>query len=324
MTSIGAKHWQHLSANIHSTDSSVKLSRASPAVAPVNTKPEPSLSVSQYLSKYSLWLEEHCPAKNTRRVYLSRVKHFLRFVCRLPCHTSGAVGNNTIQNEGDMSVFNTVHIDFKDPLFWKSVITDYMFSVKTDLKPASINAVLTALENFSRFHELRNAVRAEYFCPDELHVLKEEEQQRFLAATEQWESTKYKAIVLLFFFTGIKIGQCASLNSNDVELSSVPAKVILRRNRAVELILPQPATKALALWLKERKALEGASMEPALFINNLGKRMSTSGLDMIIRKTGVKANLYVTPRMLRHTFLQKSAKTPLLEPKASEMSDYST
>ena len=44
-------------------------------------------------------------------------------------------------------------------------------------------------------------------------------------------------------------------------------------------------------------------MEPALFLNPQGRRMSTAGLDQIVRKVGDACGLPVSAHRLRHTLL---------------------
>jgi integrase/recombinase XerC len=61
---------------------------------------------------------------------------------------------------------------------------------------------------------------------------------------------------------------------------------------------------AIQAWLQERdKGFDGKETDQALFINQQGCRMSTSALDLIVRKVGQDAGMELSAHVLCHTLL---------------------
>lgn len=83
-------------------------------------------------------------------------------------------------------------------------------------------------------------------------------------------------------YTGIRISECAALNLADVYAQGRKNRIIIRNGkggRHREVPLNGEACVAIQTWLQERaKKFDGKETAPALFINQQGRRMSTSAL----------------------------------------------
>lgn len=265
------------------TDSDKTSYKGANAGKPVETP----ASLSRYLDQYSLWLERTCPSPHTRRIYLSRVKQFLRVI-------------------SDPNLFPLSGLDIHEPNTWTVAINAYKLSVQQEVKPSTINAALNGIQNFVRFLKLGNAVRMQHVClPYQLKTLTIADQQRFITALRQSENAKHRAIGMLLFSTGIKVGQLTALDLHDISLKEDRGTLFLKQDGNLEIALSQPVVQALREWLGERKQL--AKNDRALFLNQRGKRLATSTIDPLIRKMGTQARLYVSPQVLRHTFLEKQS-----------------
>src|SRR5262249_12489924 len=138
-----------------------------------------------------------------------------------------------------------------------------------------------------------------------------EEKANLLAVLATYASPKERAVVLLFLSTGIRLSECAALNISDALLTTPSGEALLcvRKGSAYRnLPLDQVAQSALLAWLDERNRNKVQSTIPALFVNNLGRRMSNQGLDLIIRKIGLKAHFVLSAQVLRDTFLTELAR----------------
>lgn len=128
-----------------------------------------------------------------------------------------------------------------------------------------------------------------------------------------------RAILELFYASGLRLSELVGLDLEDVNLSGRVARVAGKGGK--ERIVPfnNSAAKAIKAYLKDRAgdaALQGprergrpatGSRQPAtdpLFLNYQGTRLSTRGVDRIVRKYAREAatRLGVSPHALRHSF----------------------
>lgn len=109
-------------------------------------------------------------------------------------------------------------------------------------------------------------------------------------------------------YTGIRISECAALNLEDVYGQGRRNRIIIRNGKGglyLEVPLNGEACETIQTWLQVRaKIYDGKETDPALFINQQGRRISTSALDLIICKVGQDAGVELSVHVLRHTLLK--------------------
>ncbi len=110
------------------------------------------------------------------------------------------------------------------------------------------------------------------------------------------------AIVRLLCATGIRVGELAALNSDDVLDHGTTLRVLGKGRRERLGFLGVPAdVSCLDRYVVVRPELNPASN--ALFLNNRGHRLTTEGvrraIHMLAQRAGVTSQ--ITPHMLRHT-----------------------
>jgi site-specific recombinase XerD len=206
---------------------------------------------------------------------------------------------------------------FRDPHACDYAVRDYKAFLKTTRKarPTSVNLSLAAIDHFYRFLGLgRPNVRREGLPQQAPRALDKEEQKRFLRAVERYPSARDRAIALLLFYTGLRVGECVTLNLDDVLLSARKGMVIVRSGKGGayrEVPLNSEARNALQVWLEERGRRIPSAREikekakTAFFLNRQGYRLSARSIDLLVRKLGHDAGLEaeISAHILRHTCL---------------------
>ncbi|MBZ0291819.1 MAG: tyrosine-type recombinase/integrase [Anaerolineae bacterium] len=241
------------------------------------------------LRKYTTWLKRQPLSDATRRSYRSRVGRFLEYLAE--------AGEDLVALFDSDRELEHVLKSYKRHL-----------KVKSKLSPATVNAHLTAIDHFIQYHGQEPPEVPREDLPQEApRALEKDEQKRFLRAVAGSRRSIDRAVNLLLLYTGIRIGECAALEVDDVFVVGRKRKVVVRSGKGDyyrEIPLNEEAAKAVQKWLKDREERFGqVAVEPALFLNPQGRRISTAALDLIVRKVGDACGLSVSAHRLRHTLL---------------------
>ncbi len=245
-------------------------------------------SLEQTLTAYDAWLEQQPLAAKTRVAYRLQVHQYGAYLVQRPPAADDPL---------------------RTPFARDYAVRDYKTYLKTErqAKPASVNLALAAIDHFHQFlGNDRLQVQRESLPTQAPRALKPEEQKAFLRAIERTSSVRDKAIAQLFFYTAIRLGECAALNLNDVRVSARRGVVIIRSGKGDtyrEVPLNAEVREALRTWLKERNKWFSQTSESAFFLNPKGKRLSARAIDLIIRHIGANAHLELSAHVLRHTCL---------------------
>lgn len=237
---------------------------------------------------YEGWLSRQPLSENTKRTYRVRVLQYLEYLSATPA-------------------------EYGDPLCDRHArdyaVRDYKTYMKTvrRAKPSSVNLSLAGIDNFYRFLGLgKPEARREELPGAAPRSLSSEEQKRFLRAVERCISPRDKAIAKILFYAGLRIGELAKLDVEDLAISARKGRVIVRSGKGDayrEVALNSEVREALDGWLQERRNEIGDGDEPALFVGRRGGRLSTRALDLVVRRLGEEANLEapLSAHALRHT-----------------------
>lgn len=114
-----------------------------------------------------------------------------------------------------------------------------------------------------------------------------------------------RAILEVFYATGMRISEIVSLNIWDIDLTSEEIKVLGKGGRERIVILGKKAQEALREYITTaRKELLKDKEEEALFLNKSGTRLTVRSIQRMVNKyikiLGIRKK--VTPHSLRHTF----------------------
>ncbi len=116
-----------------------------------------------------------------------------------------------------------------------------------------------------------------------------------------------KAILELFYATGIRVGEMAGLSIRSIDWSEKSLRVKGKGSRERIVPLGRYALMELAQYLeKSRHALASRSDEEtnALFLNRFGGRLTDRSIRRLVRKYGleVATTSNVSPHVIRHSF----------------------
>ncbi|GAA2428193.1 site-specific tyrosine recombinase XerD [Actinomadura vinacea] len=231
---------------------------------------------------------------DTVRVYASRVRQYLAWLAI-------ALADGTA--EGD---------PLTDPDASDRAARGYRTHLQTVLKrkPATINAHLTAVDDFYRRRGLGPAAAERAEIPPAAPRPLDEGDQLALLREADRAPLRDKAIAFTAFYAGTRISETTRLDTSDVRTSAGNGNLIVRagkNGRYREIPLHPKLRAVLEEWLRERADWKGADASPALFLNRRGGRLSARSAYTVLRAIAAAANLPIgrdgvfTPRVLRHT-----------------------
>jgi integrase/recombinase XerC len=113
-----------------------------------------------------------------------------------------------------------------------------------------------------------------------------------------------RAVMELLYAAGIRVSELAGLDTTDVNLGDGLLRVRGKGRKERVVLIGRPARRALKSYLREGRPRLAAGAEAALFLNRDGGRLSTRGVQGLVRKYALAAGLdqRIFPHLLRHTF----------------------
>lgn len=183
---------------------------------------------------------------------------------------------------------------------------------KKNYSPAALNRKIACLKSYFLFLEnegyiekspMKNvhSAKANKLLPkvltvkDVLHLLKAVDSE-----PNEKMRVRDRAILELFYASGIRIGEMVKLDIDSVDLESLTLKVTGKGNKQRIVLLNNASKKAIEDYLRQRPV----SHDAALFLNRFKKRLSIRGIENIFSKylkwAGI--NKSACPHTLRHSF----------------------
>ena len=136
--------------------------------------------------------------------------------------------------------------------------------------------------------------------------LREEEIRNALEAIVQDSAAgvRDRAILELFYGTGMRLSELVGLNIYDIDLASGTVRVYGKGRKERILPVGEKAGEAVKNYLLRRREFHPKNGNPALFLNSSGNRMSTRGVQLLVHKwlSRVSERKKLSPHVLRHTF----------------------
>jgi integrase/recombinase XerC len=231
---------------------------------------------------------------DTVRVYVSRVRQYLAWL-------AAALAEHSIEDD-----------PLTDPDARDRAARNYRTHLQTvaQRKPATINAHLTAVDDFYRRRGLGPAAAERADIPPAApRALDKYDLLRLLREADR-APLRDRAIAYTGFYAGTRISETTGLDTGDVHPSAHEGHLIVRygKNGTYREVPLHPKLRAvLEEWLHERAGWKGADTNPALFLNHRGGRLSARSAYTVLRTIADAADLPLgrdgifTPHVLRHT-----------------------
>ncbi len=220
----------------------------------------------------------------------------------------------------DWTQFATWYTDVNQERFTLARLTsmdvqDYLtWGQQQGLKATTLNRRLALLKQYAAWgmqagilsEEMRQRIksvpiqRKQQLAP---RSLTKQDARKLLREVKVRGNPRDEAILSLLLYTGLRVGELATLNTDDVVLSERKGVVHIRAEIAKggkerEVPVPKKAREAMQAYFHVRPTNHGE----ALFIGREGS-LSTEGVAAIVAKYAEWSRLErVTPHTLRHTF----------------------
>ncbi len=252
--------------------------------------------VQHYIQVFDMQMREKGINSQSRRVYCSRVRNFFSILQDLNFDTT--------------DFFRDQEIRDRACLCYRGAVREY-------LKPGSINGVISTMNLFLQNIGLSSEqFDREFYSVIPEKTLRPQEISRLLSTLDRLTNRQEQVIIILFLYTGIKIGQCAKLDLEDLSVRNDVISVRLRNSDQLdfnpsvgknrEATLPPALATLMYDWIKSREQAAGAGQ--ALLLNKARRRMSISSIDAIVRKIGWFSNLVISAEMLRRTYFKTQVR----------------
>ena len=116
-------------------------------------------------------------------------------------------------------------------------------------------------------------------------------------------SVRDKAIMELFYSSGLRLAELVGLNTNDLDWSDRTVRVLGKGRKERVVPVGRHAATAITHWLKERGTL-AAPGESALFVSVRGRRIGMRVVQKRVEAWAKRQGLgrHVHPHMFRHSF----------------------
>lgn len=259
---------------------------------PTRDQPK-AVDAGAVVDDYEAWLGRQPLAGRSRDAYLAQVRAFVVWLAGSE-HGGEALAEPNVRD-------------------W--AVRDYKRHVKTTRQwaPTSVNQALAAIDNFYRSLGVgRPEVAREELAQVAPRALADAEQRGFLRAVEGCPSARDRAIATVFFYTGLRLSELASLKMDDLSISARRGRLRVRSGKGDayrEVPLNSVCRNAVDQWTRARvdqlAALAAAddteAETTALWLSRSGRPMSGRATDLVIRRLAKDANLGLSAHTLRHT-----------------------
>lgn len=232
-------------------------------------------------------------SENTRKEYLSRIKHFIHFI-----KLNGINPNSYLEYKRYLGCVDTLSVSTRNK---------YLISAKI---------WIDGVNHQSRALPFKINTKVRGFKQSKLHKkdgLYDEDISKIVDYCSSLEPTiqnlRLKSILSLLIFQGLRQVEITRLNVTDINLKDKTAYVIGKGQDDRELIHLHPSTiKVLKEYLHTNRIREGALFRSGSNFSS-GSRLTTKSIREIIKKVLNELNIDGSTHGFRHFFITKLIKS---------------
>ncbi len=186
-------------------------------------------------------------------------------------------------------------------------------SHRRGLKGKSIQRLLSAIRSFFQFlikqrrcqHNPAIGISAPKI-PRQLPVTMDTDQldQLLSAPASDWIEVRDKAIVEVFYSSGLRLSELTGLNLADLDLRDGLVTVTGKGNKTRTIPLGRLAIEAIQAWLAVRGEQLRDPLDNAVFISKRGQRIHPRSVQARLQQMAAQQSMRrkLHPHMLRHSF----------------------
>lgn len=230
--------------------------------------------------------------ENTRKEYLTRIKHFIHFV-----KLHGLNFNTYLEYKRYLSTIDTLSISTKNKyLISAKIFIDGLNSLQR--LPFQINTNVRGFKQ-SKLH------KKDGLCDEDISKIVE-----YCSSLESTiQNLRLKSILSLLIFQGLRQVEITRLNVSDINLKDKTAFIIGKGQDDKELIYLHPSmVKALKTYLQKYRVRDGALFRSESNFSS-GSRLTTKSIREIIKKVLNELNIDGSTHGFRHFFITKLIKS---------------
>lgn len=200
------------------------------------------------------------------------------------------------------------NVDSSDVRFWIAQLYD------NGISPKSINRKLSSLKSFYKYLQKQDLIKVNPVqlvegpkIPKRLpSFVKEKEMDLLLenmAFGQGFEAVRDKAVLEMFYGTGIRLNELVKLSHNGVDLPSCIIKVTGKRNKQRIIPVNNKLRETLLTYIVEKNK-KGFNLAGSFFVTNSGEEVYEKLIYRIVKKhlAMVTTQTKKSPHVLRHTF----------------------
>lgn len=243
--------------------------------------------------------------------YLSKFLEWLKAQVQEAERQSSGANENSVTKQSGNRVLLPQAIDQEAVREYRLYVNRLKDRYGRELKAGTQNYHMLALRAFLRFLAFRGITS---LSPEKISVAKAGEREiTFLEGDEikkmlllpdetEVSGLRDKAILHLFFSTGLRVSELANLNASDINFERNEISVLGKGKKFRVVFLSEEA----ALVLNDHIANLCDSKNPSkpLFVSNQEKRLTVRSIERIVKKYAAAAGITkrVSPHTLRHSF----------------------
>lgn len=230
--------------------------------------------------------------ENTRKEYLTRIKHFIHFV-----KLHGINFNTYLEYKRYLSSIDTLSVSTKNKyLISAKIFIDGLNSLQR--LPFQINTKVRGFKQ-SKLH------KKDGLCDEDISKIVE-----YCSSLELTiQNLRLKSILSLLIFQGLRQVEITRLNVADINLKDKTAFIIGKGQDDKELIHLHPSTvKALKTYLQKYRVRDGALFRSESNFSS-GSRLTTKSIREIVKRVLNELNIDGSTHGFRHFFITKLIKS---------------
>ncbi len=188
-------------------------------------------------------------------------------------------------------------------------VRSYMMKLHTRYTRTTINRKLSSIKGFFDFIMSQSDLDANPFS----HVRslkKHEELPKFLTPEEVIDliegvkEPRDRAVLELFYSTGVRVGEVESMNCMDVDKEAGFILVMGKGAKQRRIPIGPRALSAIMEYLRSRGIEDPVYCSEPLFLNSRNKRLKSRSIRRIVEtwSKNMAMSRHVSPHVIRHTF----------------------